>query len=172
MSDRHELHAYDYVNHSYEAVRDAILADPASVFRRATAAAAVQGDGAHGELHVKAGPFELGAAIEIEVRSIEATQAPDGRPATKLAIAWKAAQRAGLFPTMQATFSIYALGANETQLELAGTYDPPLGVVGDAIDAIAMRRIAKESVAGFVRDVATWLRTALPSHAAATASLR
>ena len=62
---------------------------------------------------------------------------------------------------LRASLTIYPLAAGETQLALEGTYDPPLGWIGDAIDAIAMHRVAEESVAGFVRDVAAYLRTPL-----------
>ena len=158
MSSRHELHAYDYVNHPYKAVRDALLVSPLAIFRRATAAAAQRNEAAGAELHAKAGPLDLGAEVEIEVLTIEPGKSPDGHSAIKLAIEWKAAHRPGLFPKMRATLSVYPLTATETQLDLAGTYEPPMGVLGEAVDAIAMHRIAKESVTGFVRDVAAFLR--------------
>jgi hypothetical protein len=68
---------------------------------------------------------------------------------------------------MRATLTVYPLTPTETQLDLAGTYDPPLGVLGEAVDAIAMHRIAEQSVTGFVRDVAAFLRGSLAAgHAA------
>lgn len=163
MTDRHELLAYDYVNHPYEVVRDALLADPRSIFHRATTSAVGRGQELRTDLRAKAGPFDLGTSIEIEVRPIDGGESPDGRPATRFAIEWKAAQRPALFPTMKATLAVYALSATETQLYLAGVYDPPLGVLGEALDAIALHRIAAESVTGFIRDVAAWLRAALSS---------
>jgi hypothetical protein len=167
MSERHKLQAYDYVNRPYEAIRDALLANMPSIFRRATMAAAEGNRALGAELHAKAGPFDLGTEIEIEIGSIEAGRSPDDRPATKIALEWKAARNPRLFPTMKATLSVYPLSATETQLDLAGVYHPPLGIVGEAIDAIAMHRIAEESVAGFVRDVAAWLRGAPSARAAA-----
>jgi hypothetical protein len=158
MARRHELHAYDYVNRSYEAVRDALLASPLTVFRPATTAAALRNDDVGAELHATLGPLDIGAEIEIEITAIEEARSPDDRPATKLAIAWKAVRRPALFPTMHATLSLYALSPTATQLDLTGTYDPPLGLVGEAIDAIAMHQIASESVTNFVQDVAVFLR--------------
>jgi hypothetical protein len=159
MAKRHELHAYDYVNRPYASVRDAVLANPLGVFRCATTA---KRDGAvGGELHAHAGPLELGAEIAIEVLSIEVARSPDYHPATKLVLEWRALRRPDLFPTMRATLMIYALTPTETQLDLAGMYEPPLGVVGEALDAIAMHKIAEETVANFTRDVGVFLRHAL-----------
>ena len=59
---------------------------------------------------------------------------------------------------MRADLLAYPLTPTETQLELAGTYDPPFGVIGDVIDAAGMRRIAEESVTNFVHAVADFLR--------------
>lgn len=152
MTDRHELHAYDYVNHPYAAVRDALLARPPGLFST--------------DLRATAGPIELRTEIEIDVGAIDREASVHGRPATTLAIEWRAARRPGWFPTMKATLAIYALSPTETQLELAGVYDPPLGVVGDALDAVALHRIAEQSVAGLVRDTAVWLRASLSSRSA------
>ena len=70
---------------------------------------------------------------------------------------------------MHATLLIYALTPTETQLDLAGAYDPPLGLVGDMIDAVAMGRLAEETVANFVCDVARFLRGLLSmDHAGET----
>lgn len=156
--NRHELNAYDYVNRPYEAVRDALLASPLTVFRHATMAAALRNEAVGAELHAKAGPLDVGAEIAIEILAIEDARSPNDHPATQLVIEWKALRRPGLFPTMRATLMVYALSPTETQLDLAGKYEPPFGVVGGAIDAIAMHRIASESVTGFVKDVAVFLR--------------
>ena len=40
MSKRSEIHCYDYVNHPYEQVRDALNKDAPVVFQSATKAAA------------------------------------------------------------------------------------------------------------------------------------
>jgi hypothetical protein len=166
VTNRHELHAYDYVNRPYEAVRDALLASPLTIFRHATTAAASRNDAVGAELHAKLGPVDIAAQVAVEIVAIE-HEAANERPATRFVIEWKSLRRAGLFPTMRATLTAYALTPTETQLELAGVYDPPLGVVGDAIDAIGMHRIATESVTGFVRDVAVFLRSLLASNHAA-----
>jgi hypothetical protein len=62
---------------------------------------------------------------------------------------------------MRAKLGVYPLTATETQLDFAGTYEPPLGAVGGAIDAVVGHRIAEASVHGFVVDVAHHLRETL-----------
>ena len=41
MKQRHEIRSYDYVNHPYAAVRQALVTDPAAIFAAATRAYAV-----------------------------------------------------------------------------------------------------------------------------------
>ena len=168
MARRHELHAYDYVSSPYQTVCDTLLASPLTVFRQATIAGTNQRDEAIGaELHAHVGPLDVAAEVAIEILAIEEARSPNDQPATKMIIEWKAIHRPGLFPTMHATLLIYALTPTETQLDLAGAYDPPLGVIGDMIDAVAMGRLAEETVANFVRDVARFLRGLLSmDHAA------
>jgi hypothetical protein len=156
MANRHELRAYDYVNRPYQAVREALLADPLETFRRATVTASRPA--AEVELRAKVGPLSIGQDVAISLGAITDGRTGSGDPVTKVAIEWKSARQAGLFPTMRATLSIYPLSSRETQLELDGTYDPPLGLLGDALDAIALHKVAETSVAGFVRDVAGFLR--------------
>jgi hypothetical protein len=66
-----------------------------------------------------------------------------------------------LFPLMKAEISIYPLTATETQLDFSGFYQPPLGPLGKAVNAIIGHRIAEVSVHRFVGDVAGYLRQAL-----------
>ncbi len=41
-----------------------------------------------------------------------------------------------MFPALKAELSVYSLSATETQVELRGHYDPPMGVLGGALDAV------------------------------------
>jgi hypothetical protein len=156
----HELHCYDYVNQPYDTVRREVLADPSSLFRSATAG------GKASQLHVRIGALELGAEIAIEIRGTDETSGTSERPVTTLALEWHAVRSSSLFPLMKATLSLYPLTPTETQLELTGTYEPPLGILGEAIDSIALSRFAQASVATFIREIATHLRRSLtPTHA-------
>lgn len=161
MTHRRELRSYDYVNHPVETVRTALLGDPLAVFKRATTAGAAS---AAALLHVRVGALELAADIDVRILGIEDGRSPDERQSTNISFEWKSTRNAGMFPTMHGVLSVYPLSPTETQLEINGTYDPPLGRVGEALDALALHRIAEASVVGFVRDLATFLRSSLPGE--------
>src|SRR5512132_1709914 len=120
-----EIRSYDYVNHPYAAVRDALVKDPAGVLRAATNAATSRARTVAAALHVNIGPLDLGAEIAVTVgESSEQTyNAPISR-VTRIPIEWSAAQRAALFPLMNAELLVYPLTTTETQLDFLGRYEP------------------------------------------------
>lgn len=162
----HEIRTYDYVNAPYELVRNALAADTPGVFRAATRAAASRAHSVAAALHVTVAGVEVGAEIEVTVGGIEELQA--GAPAsrlTRIPVTWRAARHPSLFPLMNAELSVYPLTATETQLDFLGRYDPPLSVVGDAVNALVGHRIAEASVHRFIADVAQYLRDRLGGRA-------
>jgi len=160
MTEGREIRSYDYVNHPYSRVREVLIADPASVFREATRGAASRAESVAAQLRVNLGGLEVGADIALDVGSPEDEGAGgDAQRITRIPVAWKAAQRPRLFPLMSAVLSIYPLTATETQLDFLGRYQPPLGMVGGALDAVAGHRIAEATVHRLVSDVARYLRT-------------
>jgi len=162
---QHQLHAYDYVNHPYTTVRDALLGDSLATFQRATTVAASRAEAIGAELRAHLGSLIVSATIQIELVRTESAIGPGGVPATNFVLRWRAAERAALFPSMNAVLSVYALTPTETQLDLSGIYAPPLGALGEALDSIALHHIAKESVAGFIQSVAKFLRQELTTRA-------
>jgi hypothetical protein len=160
MSKSRQVRFFDYVNHPYEQVRDALREDALAAFRKATRGASSRVENLASELHLKIAGFAIGKDIAISVRKIEEDQAPP--PVTRLELEWEASESPRLFPLMHAELSIYPLTATETQLDLLGHYEPPLGVLGSALDAIAGRRFAEASVHSFVKEVASYLRSTLP----------
>jgi hypothetical protein len=62
---------------------------------------------------------------------------------------------------MNAELSFYRLTDTETQFEFKGFYQPPLGPLGKAIDAVIGHRIAEASVHQFVTNVAEYLQRTL-----------
>jgi hypothetical protein len=165
MSEPHELRCYEYVNRPYAQVRDALRADPAGIFERATKGAASRAHDLAASLHVDLGGVEIGAEVAITVEAIdEVAESPMGHaPMTKLKLSWKAAKAAGLFPSMAAELSIYGLSKDETQLDLHGRYTPPLGALGSALDSLVGHRLADASVHRFLADVASLLKAELPA---------
>jgi hypothetical protein len=162
MSKGCEIRCYDYVNHPYAQVRDALSKDALAVFQSATKAAASRARSIASELRLDIGGIGIEADIRISVKKIE-EKVPEAMsaPATRLQLEWEAATMPRLFPLMNAEISIYRLTATETQLDFSGLYEPPLGALGKAVNVIIGHRIAEVSVHRFVNEVAGYLRQVL-----------
>lgn len=153
------IRVFDYVNHPYEAVKEVLTDDASGVFRNATKVAAVRANDVASELHVNVAGIEIGTDISIVVNSIKDRPKKIMSPeATIIELEWEASKMPRLFPFMKAELSIYPLTSTETQLDLEGNYEPPLGLLGSALDAVAGHRIAEASVHQFIKDVAAYLR--------------
>lgn len=162
MSKGLEIRCYDYVNHPYEKVRDALRQDAIDVFQAATKAAASRAQSVAAELRVDLGGIGVKADINISVKRIEEKvgDATSG-PAMRLQLEWEAATAPGFFPFMKADLSLYPLTSTETQLDFCGLYEPPFGGLGRAMNAVAGHRIAEASVHRFINEVAEYLRKTL-----------
>ena len=162
MSTGREIRCFDYVNHPYEQVRDALTKDAPAVFHAATKAAAARAQSVASELRVNIGGIGVATDITISVNKIEEKISETAAtPVTRLRLEWEAANLPSLFPFMQAELDIYPLTPTETQLDFFGVYEPPLGTMGKALNAMAGHRIAEVAVHRFVNDVAGYLREAL-----------
>lgn len=156
---RQEIRSYDYVNHPYDRVREALVTDAPGIFRAATRVAADRAQSVAAELRVTVGGVDVAADIACSIGQIEeAAGGPKGAPVTRIPLSWEAARNPRFFPLMSSVLAIYPLTSTETQLDFLGHYDPPLGVVGEAMDAIVGHRIAEASVHRFITDIARYLR--------------
>src|SRR5580700_10148067 len=110
MSKGLEISCYDYVNHPYEQVRDALSKDALAVFQAATKSAASKARSIAAELRVDIGGIGVEADIIISIRKIEekVSDAMAG-PASRLQLEWQAAKMPSMFPLMKADLSIYPL---------------------------------------------------------------
>jgi CBS domain-containing protein len=152
---RPQLRVYDHVEQPFGPVAEALAADPVGVIRRATHAAT-----ADATLHAQIGPIDVTRDIAIEIGPMDDTPRT-GQPMLRIPIAWHALRASYAFPVMQAELSIYPLTSTDTQLELVGTYDPPLGPLGRAIDRAALHGLAEASVLRLLQQIARCLREAL-----------
>ena len=163
MKDRgRKIRCYDYVNHPYERVCDALKQNALMVFQSATKTAASRAQTVAAELRVDFSGIGVKTDIKIDVKHIDEKVAGSASiPATKLTLEWKAAKMPRLFPLMKGELLVYPLTATETQLDFSGVYRPPFGTVGKTMNAIVGHRIAEVSVHRFVSDVAGYLRQTL-----------
>lgn len=158
---RQEIRSYDYVNHPHTKVRAALAADPREIFRAATRAAAGRARSVAAELRVTIAGVDVAAEVTVSIGVITDETGPLGGPLTRIPVSWEAAKHPQFFPLMSGELTVYPLTATETQLDFLGRYDPPLGVLGGAMDALVGHRIAEASVHRFIGDVARHLRDEL-----------
>lgn len=163
MKDKgRKIRCYDYVNHPYERVRDALKQDALIVFQAATKTAASRAQSVAAELRVDFAGIGVKTDIKIGVKNVdEKAGSSASTPTTKLTLEWEAAKMPRLFPLMKGELFVYPLTATETQLDFSGVYRPPFGTVGKTMNAIVGHRIAEVSVHRFVSDVAGYLRREL-----------
>lgn len=158
----HTLRFFETVDHPYDRVIEQLRGDALGVFRRASKseAEAITDDGV--QLHARLGAVEVAADVEIKVgEPAQGLSSPVGYPVTTFPLTWRARRNQGMFPDMHAQLRVYPHSTTRTQLELEGVYDPPLGLVGDALDALGGHRIAEASVGRFLQEVAIQLRVEL-----------
>ena len=165
MNKGRTIRSYDYVNHSYEAVRDALSAGETTVYHNATKAAELHAHAVTSELRVDIGGIKVGTDIAISVKKIE-DRPKEGTspPMARFKLEWASTKLPSLFPFMNAELSIYPLTGRETQIDFLGTYEPPMGLLGDALDAVIGHRIAEASVHQFIKNVGAYLRSELPNQ--------
>jgi hypothetical protein len=158
MNHAQGIRVYAYVNRPYERVAEVLRLDAIGVFQRATASATARARALVSTLRANVGPLELGADVVVRVLGLEEDRDAPFGPRMRLRLEWLAAHHPELFPKMTANLDVYALGANETQLDFLGEYEPPLGLLGAVFDAVLGRRVAEGAVHRFVEDVAEGLR--------------
>jgi hypothetical protein len=73
----------------------------------------------------------------------------------RIPLTWEATGTPGLFPRMDADLVLAAVGPELTHLEFRGTYRPPLGPIGRALDRALLHRVAEASVKSFVDRLAS-----------------
>jgi hypothetical protein len=160
MTKGRPIRCFEYVNHPYDKVREVLKADAVPAFSRATQRASARAEHLASQLHVNIAGIEVGTEIEIAVVKVEDTpRAGKTPPVTRMHLEWKAKESPQLFPLMHAELSLYPLTATETQLDFFGHYEPPLGILGTAVDAVVGHRISEASIHRFVSEIAEYLRT-------------
>jgi uncharacterized membrane protein len=83
-------------------------------------------------------------------------------------ISWEAQPVSDLFPRFEGELQLVPIGPDQTKLALAGTYDPPLGDVGRAVDNLLMHTAAEATVKDFVEGLGRRLEKELQQGGHAT----
>ena len=151
---------HETIDHPFVVVEQVLAADPIPILMRATDSASI-GATPGASLHVDVGPIDVGATIAIELLDIDRRAPPEPNPRTTFGLRWRAVTASSVFPEMDADLLVYPFSEGETQLDLVCRYWPPLGILGEAIDRLALHGFAKASVGRFLREVAAHLRAVL-----------
>jgi hypothetical protein len=69
---------------------------------------------------------------------------------TTIPLSWSASGPAGLFPALDADLEIAPLETGRCQLAISARYEPPLGVVGRAVDRAVLARVADATLKDFL----------------------
>jgi hypothetical protein len=79
-------------------------------------------------------------------------------------IAWKP-HDGGPYPIFRGTLSVEDVGGNFSRLDLDGAYDPPLGIVGAAFDAVVGHRIAVAGARQLLEEIKNGMELAFQTGA-------
>lgn len=111
------------------------------------------------ELRSSVGPNPEGYAkkIRLDIGMAEIRTAGVVYPIT-----WTAVGARGLFPRLTADLVLSHVGHDRTKLSLQGTYEPPLGAIGRAVDRAILRNVAESTVQDWVDRIAAAVSSAQP----------
>jgi len=88
-----EIRCFDYVNHPYERVREALSGDARAVFQAATRAASSRAESVAAALKVNIGSLEVATEIAISIGDVEQSPAQAlSPPRTRIELEWEAAR--------------------------------------------------------------------------------
>jgi hypothetical protein len=94
------------------------------------------------------GAIGLSKLVRVQVRELARSEKSAG-----IALRWEATG-GGLFPVLDADVRLTPAGEHVTLLSMAGSYRPPLGSLGKALDGAILHRVAAATIRGFVAQVA------------------
>lgn len=138
------VHFYEAVPHPYEDVRARLSA--LSSAAGLVAHAAPDPDGVHGEatLEIPLGAMILGRRMAVHMD--DAVDVAGSFPLTRVQVRWEPAADSHAVPTISADLEVEPVDSERTLVSMLGLYEPPLGKVGDAIDRLAMHRVAESAL--------------------------
>jgi hypothetical protein len=85
-----------------------------------------------------------------------------------VALRWEATGAAGgLFPVLDANISLSSAGEHSTRLALTGSYRPPLGRIGAALDKAILNRVAAVTIDALLHGIADALTSPAATRYAA-----
>lgn len=136
----------------YETARSRLAADPLAVTTGALARAHRHDEQLSGRIGPRKWPPLF--AKEVTVRASTPRHHGEG---TVVSLRWEAAGAKGLFPDFDADLEICPEGELTTRVVLRGSYRPPMGGVGQAMDDLVLHKLAQATVEHVVEAIAAAL---------------
>ena len=158
MSEPRGLRFQEQVDRPYATVRDLLYREPLAVLQRATTSAVSRANSPVATLHARVGGVEISVDVRVRITRTRDQPPASGAPVTRLDLSLQATSAPALFPEMLAELSARPVSANETLLELDGSYWLPMGALGAAIDAAVGHRVAEAVVRRLLADLAAQIR--------------
>jgi hypothetical protein len=144
--------ARELLVHAECGAAQARLAKIASASGLASASQAAYQDGLTHLIRI--GPFgdTPGVSKLVAVRVLDPVYRDD---TMTIALRWEATGAAGsLFPVLDANISLSPAGERSTRLALTGSYRPPLGRIGAALDTAILSRAAAATIHALLHSIA------------------
>ena len=149
------------VDRPYQEVCEILSGNAQRVFKEATTEAESSAQSMAAELHAKIAGVDVSKKVRINIVSyIDMQSGPDKQMVVELN--WEATRAPHWFPTMVAQLSVMPFEEDKTRLDFQGEYEPPLGLIGQAVNAVVGHQIAESSVRQFVSEVANYLQNHKP----------
>ena len=101
-------------------------------------------DGAVATLAAHFGDVEI--SRDMKVRIIDFIEANEASTGCTLLLTGDASEHPDLFPHLEARLDAVSVGDDRTVVFFAANYTPPLGVVGNAVDAVLLHKFAEDSL--------------------------
>ena len=142
-----DMLVYDFIRISLPVaqVRHRLFVAVSGLWQQVAEAAYDEGE----ELLSRVGPFGPVPGLSKTV-SVQVGKVRDRGEGFVMPLRWSATGPTELFPVMEADLEIAPLGADESQLRISGSYDPPLGPVGRQLDRLLLHQLAEATVRAFL----------------------
>lgn len=139
---RRDVQFVRVIDAPYTKVRDRLRFDPATILG--------EGRADDGRITSPLCATLRGQTVERELLlEVVAFDEPDGlATGAHVVLRGDACHHPDLFPHLEARFDVVPVSDGRTALFFVATYTPPLGVVGAALDALALHRFAERSLHG------------------------
>ena len=160
MPTKTKVRWLDRVDRPYQKIQKLLSQNANEVFHLATSTAESQVETETADLHTKIGGREFRKDVMVKVQSCTDIDS-DSDPKMIIDLQWKATESQFLFPTMCAQLHVFPIKDNLTQLDFQGEYEPPMGLLGKAIDKAMGQKIAEDCVRHFVEEVTDYLHKML-----------